>query len=126
VRVLYVDDDRVNSVLFCEIANLVPGTEVRVAGSAAEALELLGVPGETDVLVLDLHLPDGDGYQLLPQLRARAARRLPAYLCTADDPGQVADSAQAAGFDACWSKPLDLSLVLASLKQHAAAAGSGR
>lgn len=126
MRVLYVDDDRVNSVLFGELTRLVPGTEVLLAGSAAEALELLGdAPGGIDVLVLDLHLPDGDGLALLPQLRERAARRLPAYLCSADDPAQVAEAARAAGFDACWSKPLDMPKVLATLAQHAAAPGGG-
>lgn len=125
MRVLYVDDDRVNSVLFSEIARLVPGADVQLAGSAAEALELIGEPGGIDVLVLDLHLPDGDGLALLPALRARAARRLPAYLCSADDPRLVADKARSAGFDGCWSKPLEVPIVVATLAQHAAAVDGG-
>jgi CheY-like chemotaxis protein len=126
MRVLYVDDDRVNSLLFSELARLAPGIEVLLAGSAEEALEVLGAAGETDLLVLDLHLPDGDGLALLPRLRERAGRRLPAYLCSADDPAEVEAAASAAGFDACWGKPLDVPRVLSVLRQHAAVAGGGR
>jgi CheY-like chemotaxis protein len=118
MRVLYVDDDRVNSLLFCELTRLVPGVEVEVAGTADEALEAIGRAG-ADLLVVDLHLPDGDGCTLLPRLRERAGRRLPAYLCSAETPAQIEAQALAAGFDACWAKPLDLPRVLAALKQHA-------
>jgi CheY-like chemotaxis protein len=117
MRVLYVDDDRVNSLLFAELCRMAPGVTVESAGSAAEALELLE-RGGADLLVLDLHLPDDDGFALLPRLRQRAGRRLPAYLCSADDPAQVAEQARAAGFEACWSKPLDVPLVLAALRRH--------
>ena len=121
MRVLYVDDDRVNSLLFTEVGRLAEGVTVALAGSAEEALEGLARDG-ADMLVLDLHLPDGDGFTLLPRLREQAGRRLPAYLCSADDPAVVQDDAAAAGFDGCWSKPLDVAQVLAVLRRHAQAA----
>ena len=117
MRVLYVDDDRVNSLLFGEVCRMANGVSVETAGSVAEALEVLGRVG-ADLLVLDLHLPDGDGFSLLPQLRARAGRRVPAYLCSADDPVVVAEQARAAGFEACWNKPLDVPQVLEALRRH--------
>ncbi|MBI5717348.1 MAG: response regulator [Burkholderiales bacterium] len=122
MRVLYVDDDRVNSLLFAELCRMAPGVSVEAAGTAAEALELLERI-EADLLVLDLHLPDGDGFSLLPRLWQKAGRRLPAYLCSADDPAQVEVQARAAGFEACWSKPLDVPLVLAALRRHAGPSG---
>lgn len=122
MRVLYVDDDRVNSLLFAELCRLAQGVSVEAASTAAEALELLERLG-ADLLVLDLHLPDGDGFSLLPRLWQQAGRRLPAYLCSADDPAQIEDQARAVGFEACWNKPLDLPLVLDALRRHAAACG---
>jgi len=122
MRVLYVDDDRVNSLLFGELCRLAQGIEVHLAGTVEEALEMIDSEG-ADLLVLDLHLPDGDGLSLLPQLRKRAGRALPAYLCTAEDPAQVQARALAAGFDACWTKPLDMPSVLALLHRHAEAKG---
>ncbi len=57
MRVLYVDDDRVNSLLFAELCRLAEGVVVEAASTAGEALELLERHG-ADLLVLDLHLPD--------------------------------------------------------------------
>ena len=119
MRVLYVDDDRVNSLLFAELCRLAPGVQVDLAGTAEEAVDALTRQGP-DLLVLDLHLPDGDGLTLLPRLRRLAARALPAYLCSADEPEQVQASARQAGFDGCWSKPLNVQAVLADLMRHAA------
>ncbi len=84
LRVLYVDDDRVNSLLFVETCRFAGGVEVETAATAAQALELVR-HWTPELLVIDLHLPDLDGYQLLPALRAPPQCRPPAYLCTADD-----------------------------------------
>lgn len=125
MRVLYVDDDRINALLFSEACQLVEGVEVEVESvvSASQALEL--VPHwKPDLLVLDLHLPDSRGTDLLPRLRASLGRPdLPAMLCTADETAAAAEVAAAAGFDGCWSKPLDLRRVLAELGRIGQAAG---
>ncbi len=120
MRVLYVDDDRVNSLLFAEVARKAKGVVVEVAGSAAEALEAQE-RNAADLLVLDLHLPDDDGIQLLARLRHQAGRQVPAYLCSADDPSLIEARARAAGFEACWNKPLDVPLVLSALRRHVTA-----
>jgi two-component system, OmpR family, response regulator len=120
MRVLYVDDDRVNSLLFAEVCRLAQGVDVEAAGSAAEALEVLQRTG-ADLLVLDLHLPDDDGIELLARLRQQAGRQVPAYLCSADDPSLMEERARAAGFEACWNKPLDVPVVLSALRRHVAA-----
>ena len=120
MRVLYVDDDRVNALLFVETCRFAPGVEVETAASGAEALALAPL-WQPDMLVVDLHLPDTTGYALLPALRACLQRpALPAYLCTADEAQLVSGPAHAAGFDGCWSKPVDLGLVLAELAAHSA------
>ena len=75
--------------------------------TAAEALDLVQ-HWAPDLLVIDLHLPDLDGYALLPALRSRLDTRPPAYLCTADEAPLVEAPARAAGFDGCWPKPVRL------------------
>ena len=115
MRVLYVDDDRVNTLLFVETCRFAPGVMVETAASGAEALALAPA-WRPDMLVIDLHLPDTTGYQLLPALRAGLGQAtLPAYLCTADEAQHVGGPAREAGFDGCWTKPVDLAVVLAEL-----------
>ncbi|HEY6136029.1 MAG TPA: response regulator [Rubrivivax sp.] len=115
MRLLYVDDDRINTLLFTEACRLAGSLEVQAAATGAEALEL--VPSWTpDVLVIDLHLPDTDGYALLAALRARPAlASTPAFLCTAEDAASVREPAGRAGFNGCWSKPVDLTRVLGDI-----------
>ncbi|MBK1613987.1 response regulator [Rubrivivax gelatinosus] len=115
MRVLYVDDDRINTLLFEETCRCAGGIEVACAATGAEALEL-AAGFAADALVIDLHLPDTNGFELLPALRrALRAEALPAFLCTADEPALVAEQAAAAGFDGCWTKPVAVETMLAEL-----------
>ena len=68
VRVLVVDDEHdTREVLSVMLSRY--GSEVRAAGSVAEALEVFGqwVP---DVLVSDIGMPEEDGYALIEKIRA--------------------------------------------------------
>lgn len=115
MRVLYVDDDRINTILFEETCKLGKGLEVACAGSGEEAMELVQ-SFDAEVLVIDLHLPDTNGYTLLPRLRSALAKpQAPAYLCSADDPVELATPAAQAGFNGCWGKPVNLQAVLSAL-----------
>lgn len=108
MHLLYVDDDRVNLMLFQHAAESIPSLRVSVADSAEEALDLAR-GDRPDLLVIDLHLPPGNGYELLRQLREQAGlRRVPAFLCTADDHAEVQRTAGEAGFAGVWSKPIDV------------------
>jgi two-component system, OmpR family, response regulator len=107
MHLLFVDDDRINLMLAEAACAALPGVRVSTAASGAEALGLAR-HDPPQVLVIDLHLPDTDGYALLHALRADdALSGVPAYLCTADDDGDLRRAAAAAGFAACWSKPID-------------------
>jgi CheY-like chemotaxis protein len=72
------------------------------------------------VLVIDLHLPDTTGLELLPRLRqAFGLPDAPAFLCSADDPAQARQPALDAGFCGYWPKPVDLPAMLADLSRLA-------
>lgn len=123
MRLLYIDDDRINTLLFVEACRFAEGVEVESAASGAEALDLVQ-RWKPDLLVVDLHLPDTNGYDLLAALRRHAGDpALPAFLCTADDAAEVAEPARSAGFAGCWPKPVDLPTVLAELSRRSAGAG---
>ena len=123
MRVLYIDDDRINTLLFVETCRFAPGVEVETAATGAEALAVAG-QWRPELLVIDLHLPDTSGYDLLPALRsALNAPLLPAILCTADEAPLVEQPAREAGFAGCWTKPVELDRVLAELAHRSAGSG---
>jgi two-component system, OmpR family, response regulator len=122
MRVLYIDDDRINTLLFVETCRLAQGVEVDTAGSGAEALEV-AARFRPQMLVIDLHLPDTRGYELLGALRqALGAPQLPAFLCTADEAALVEEPARDAGFTGCWTKPVELQRVLNELRRRSSGA----
>lgn len=64
------------------------GWQPQCCGTLAEARRLLAQPGLVELVVLDLGLPDGDGLDLLAEIR-RADPRLPVLVLTARD--QISD-----------------------------------
>jgi CheY-like chemotaxis protein len=115
MRLLYVDDDRINSLLFVEACRILAGIEVDTAGDGAEAMQLAG-QARPAALVIDLHRPDTNGHELLGRLRRLPGLEdTPAFLCSADDPATLREAALAAGFRACWAKPIDAAALKADL-----------
>ncbi len=82
-RVLAVDDD---PAILGALDHLLRtwGFEVRLAGSAREAAARLDDGWEPRVLLLDRHLPDGDGLSLAETLRGRCARPPACLIVTGD------------------------------------------
>jgi response regulator of citrate/malate metabolism len=71
VRVLVVEDEEVAAEAHATYVGRVPGFELAgVARSAGEAMRLLARDDAVDLLLLDMHLPDGHGLGLLQRLRA--------------------------------------------------------
>ena len=104
---LVADDDEDNAELLAFIVSGA-GAETRIAHSAAGALELVATGWEPDALLLDIGLPDMDGYGLLRELRRQPTLgRVPAVAISghvgSGDKVRAAD----AGFAVHVSKPYD-------------------
>jgi CheY-like chemotaxis protein len=125
---LVADDDADN----LEILQYLIGQEggkVRSAASAREALELL-LTWTPDVLVLDISMPDMDGYELLSAIRGvTRLREVPAVAVTAHAYERDRDRCIQAGFVQHLPKPYDpvtLIEVLAGLSSGAMPGAAGR
>lgn len=106
LRILVVEDDPLIQVVL-ERLLAEDGHRAMIAGSLAEARALLG--RETfDVAIFDRGLPDGDGVELVREVRARGG--LCPFLVAASAAVTPADKAvfAAAGIDAFLDKPFDL------------------
>ncbi len=107
-RVLYVEDNPANLKLVEQIVARHVGVELLMAPSGSLGLDLAR-SHQPDLLLLDIHLPDIDGFQVLARLRAdEATRRMPVVAVTAQAMPDDVKRVLAAGFDGYIAKPLDL------------------
>lgn len=113
VQVLYVEDGGAHRVLMRALFRLRPHLDLFMAQDGAEATAMAHSLRPA-LLMLDIHLPDCMGSELLPLLRLRFDwRHVPAVAVTAEpDFESHRDS-----FIEVWRKPLDLPLVLQRLDQ---------
>jgi PAS domain S-box-containing protein len=114
-RILYVEDNEVNALLMQAILGLRPDVALEIACDGAGALQqALAQP--PDLLLIDMHLPDATGIELLARLRQHdSLRLLPAVVVSASARRDDIDLALAHGFDGYWTKPLDVELTLSAL-----------
>lgn len=83
-RVLVVDDDETLRILLRAHLKQT-GHRVLLAASAAEAISAVEEHGSPDLAVLDVSLPDSDGFELAQKLRAATdADQLPIIFLSAN------------------------------------------
>ena len=94
---------------------------LEVIGEAATAAEALALADSLrpDAIVLDLNLPDGDGMDILPALKARRPAPLVAVL-TNSAQVECRDRCLALGADHFFDKSREFEAVADALFRHAA------
>lgn len=123
-RVLYVEDDAVSAALVREIFDtLFPSLELVHAATGAEGVRLVR-EAHPDLVLLDMHLPDMSGLDVLRQLTLIAgAPRV--VLLTADKISPDVVKALALGAYEYWTKPINLTQFQEGVKR-ALAGGPAR
>lgn len=119
-RVLVVEDDALTAEAHAAYVGRVPGFEVAgIARSAGEAARLLGADPGIDLVLLDMHLPDGHGLGLLQRMRA-AGQLCDVIAVTAARDADVVRHAVAQGVVLYLIKPFGFATFRAKLEQYAA------
>lgn len=92
IRVLIVDD---HEVIRTGISALVAGTEIEVVGMASSGAAALETAHATrpDVVLLDVRMPDGDGFATLSRLKRELPSTAVVMLTTYDNPTYVNQAA---------------------------------
>jgi PAS domain S-box-containing protein len=118
LRMLYVEDNRINAILFEEAMRMHGDhVELRVAEDGDQAMSV-AQEWQPEVLVLDAHLPGISGFEVLRLLRTLPGLdKVPAYMCSADAMPDDVKRAYEAGFVGYWTKPINVSAVLADIDQ---------
>lgn len=120
MRVLYVEDNMYNLMLFDDVMRTRDDVDVRMAQNGAQGFEVAG-NWQPDVLVLDGRLPDTHGIDLLQRMRGIAGlQATPAFMCSADTQPEHKVLAEQAGFAGYWTKPVDFDKVFDELDRVAA------
>ena len=104
MRVLVVDDNRDSADSMSALLELM-GHTVRVAYGAEEAVRT-AVDFRPQTVLLDLNMPDGDGFSVMKRLRAQATA--PVYIAAMTGYGQQRDrdATSASGFQSHLTKPV--------------------
>ncbi len=119
IRVLVVEDEQLASEAHAAYVGRVPGFDLAgVARSAGEAARFLAAH-EVDLVLLDLHLPDGHGLGLVQRLRA-AGHLVDVIAVTAARDADVVRHAVAQGVVLYLLKPFTFATFRSKLEQYAA------
>jgi serine/threonine protein kinase/CheY-like chemotaxis protein len=119
VRVLVVDDEEHNRDMLARRLRR-RGYEVETAASGHEALAMI-TPDRFDIIVLDVMMPDVDGFEVLRSLRERWSKlELPVLMATALDASKDVVDALRHGANDYVTKPVDFEQLQARLETQLA------
>jgi CheY-like chemotaxis protein/anti-sigma regulatory factor (Ser/Thr protein kinase) len=115
--ILYIEDNAVNVLLVEELVKTMGGltivSEPSGAAGVGRALSL-----RPDLVLIDLQLPDFDGYEVLRRLRADTrTRAIPCIALSANAMREDIERGLARGFADYWTKPLDFAMFIAALNR---------
>lgn len=113
-NILLVEDDPTTRAYLTALLETVPA-RVEAADSMAAALRLAGHQAH-DLWLVDAHLPDGSGVELLAALRARGLRTLALAHTAARDRSEL-DPLIQAGYAEVLLKPVDAGAWLAAIRR---------
>ncbi len=104
-RVLVIDDNRDSADTMVQVLQLL-GQEARAAYGAEDSLDV-AQSFRPRIVLLDLNMPDGDGFTVMRRLRAQSSESL--YVAAMTGYGQASDRRRTldAGFQAHLTKPVN-------------------
>ena len=115
---LYVDDDPANLKLVKTILKLHTDILFLSAETGEEGLEL-AQSQSPDIILLDINIPDIDGFQLLARLKTLPQiQNTPVLALSGDNRRSDVDKGMASGFKHYLSKPFEIDEFLAIVKSE--------
>ena len=119
LALLYAEDNQINIDLVTEILSLLPWCDVSVAHNGTEALAMVR-QRRPDLLLLDMQLGDMSGFDVVRTLdQEPETTGIPRVALSADAMPDTIRRAQAWGFRAYLTKPLDVTELISVLESMA-------
>ena len=115
-KVLVVDDD-VRNVFALTSALESSGMEVLFAENGKDGIEVLQQNGEVDIVLMDIMMPEMDGYETTRAIRSMSQfKRLPIIALTAKAMKGDREKSIASGASDYITKPVDIEQLLSLMK----------
>ncbi|MEO8311997.1 MAG: PAS domain-containing protein [Caldimonas sp.] len=115
--ILYIEDNPVNVLLVEELVRTFGALEVVAEATGAAGVER-ALSLQPDLVLVDLQLPDFDGYEVLRRLRADPrTRAIPCIALSANAMREDIERGLASGFSDYWTKPIDFTVFIAALER---------
>ena len=120
-RVLLAEDNEMNQILAENILTSV-GLDVDIAGDGTEAVEKMktAAPGYYNIILMDIQMPQMDGYEATRQIRAlddKEKSAIPIIAVTANVFEEDRQIALDAGMNGHLAKPYDIPEIMKTLKE---------
>ena len=116
--VLYIEDNPANARLMQQLLSSLPGVHLLLADTPEQGLRL-AAEATPDLILLDIHLPGMDGYQVLERLKGTpGCADIPTVAVSADAMPEHMARARAAGFRDYLTKPMEMDALYRLLGQY--------
>ena len=113
---LYIDDNPASVALMSGLVAELPNVKLLSAPGGRIGVEL-ALAHRPDVVVVDIHMPDLTGYDVLERLRASPETRdIPVLALSADAMPREVERGKRAGFVSYMTKPFDFQQLLGTLE----------
>jgi len=117
-RVLYIEDNTVNQLIVKELLALRPDLSMHTAHCGLAGIEQAATLGP-ELILVDMQLPDIDGYEVLHRLRANpGTAHIRCVAVSANAQPEEVQRARRAGFADYWAKPLDFERFMQGLDAY--------
>ena len=116
ITIAIIDDDVSIRVALQRVCRLL-GWSTQIYGSGADFIESLDAGTKrADCILLDAHMPEMTGLELLHQLKDRGVH-VPTFVLTGDDVSEVSRRYVAAGAVGCLGKPIGARDILGAVER---------
>ncbi|CAN5446866.1 hypothetical protein BH11PSE9_BH11PSE9_04590 [soil metagenome] len=116
-QLLYIEDNKVNVLLVEELVKSIGGLRLESEGTGQAGVARARTL-RPDLILVDMQLPDFDGFEVLRRLRVK--HKTATTVCVALSANAMPEDIErglAAGFDDYWTKPIVFKTFLAALER---------